>query len=166
MSEKIWKSVDGFPGYFVSNHGEIIGKKGTLLKPSLSYRGYHRANIYNADGLFQTLVHRVVAKAFIDNPENKKEVNHKDCNKLNNVASNLEWATSAENKKHAGENNRFNPRRGSRCTTSILKENDVRSIRYILKSSLPISQRELGNHFGCHYNTISGIKAARSWRHI
>jgi len=72
------------------------------LKPGLM-KGYHIVTFYNNKRRKSHLVHRLVAKAYIPNPNNSPEVNHIDGNKLNNHMDNLEWVTHAENMKHAGE---------------------------------------------------------------
>lgn len=64
--------------------------------------GYRKVNLYDKRGkCSKKYVHRLVAEAFIPNPENKPNVNHIDCNRQNNKASNLEWCTQSENIKHA-----------------------------------------------------------------
>lgn len=103
-----WKSIEGTDGaYEVSNTGKIRSNNylghGRQKELSLSkdHKGYMRVRIY-IDGKRPTIkVHRAVAKAFIPNPENKPEVNHKDGNKENNRVDNLEWSTSCENTTHA-----------------------------------------------------------------
>lgn len=70
----------------------------------IGYKQVRLTNDYNKDSkLF--MIHRLVAEAFIDNPENKQTVNHKDGNKHNNNVDNLEWATYSENNQHAYDNN-------------------------------------------------------------
>lgn len=86
--------------YYVSSDGRVLGANG-LLKPVRSKDGYLRCNIAQ-DGKFRLwLVHRLVAEAFIPNPDNKPEVNHIDGDKSNNNVSNLEWVTREENIRHA-----------------------------------------------------------------
>lgn len=86
--------------YYVSSDGRVLGANG-LLKPVRGKDGYLRCNIAQ-DGKFRLwLVHRLVAEAFIPNPDNKPEVNHIDGDKTNNNVSNLEWVTREENIRHA-----------------------------------------------------------------
>lgn len=108
-----WRYVKGFEGlYMVSDTGKVksLGNGNStnpqfsthrILKTRYSTNGYEKVKL-NKDGIrTHTHVHRLVASAFIDNPEQKPEVNHKDGDKLNNNASNLEWVTPSENQKHA-----------------------------------------------------------------
>lgn len=107
-----WKQIDGFkPFYQVSNLGRIrslarstndngglFHRKERILKYSKSRLGYLLVYLYAENGKKKTIpVHQIVAKAFIPNPENKPEVDHKDGNKTNNVADNLRWVTHKEN---------------------------------------------------------------------
>lgn len=103
-----WKPIEGTDGtYEVSNSGKIrsnnyLGHGGQKeLSLAKDQKGYLRVRIF-MDGIRKTVkVHREVAKAFIPNPNNKPEVNHKDGNKENNRVDNLEWSTSLENTLHA-----------------------------------------------------------------
>lgn len=106
---EIWKDVKGFEGsYEVSNYGRVRSKKrvasdGKLLYPRIMFGalndGYHVVNLQGTT--FR--VHRLVAEAFIPNPDNKPYVNHKDADRLNNFVDNLEWCTQLENVQHAIE---------------------------------------------------------------
>lgn len=86
--------------YEISNHGNISNYR-KILKTYKINSGYLCIDLTKDCKKYKFLLHRLVAKAFIPNPENKAEVNHKDGNKLNNCVENLEWVTSAENKQHA-----------------------------------------------------------------
>ena len=101
---EIWKDIEGFEGlYQVSNLGRTKSlnynhtKKEKILKPSLNEKGYLLVNLYKEGKGRSYLVHRLVAQAFIPNPEDKPQVNHKDEDKTNNKVENLEWVTSKEN---------------------------------------------------------------------
>jgi len=69
----------------------------------VSSEGYRQVSLNHEGQSSHFQIHRLVAIAFIPNPEKKPEVNHKDFNKLNNCKGNLEWATGLENKRHAAE---------------------------------------------------------------
>jgi hypothetical protein len=101
-SEKeIWKEIKGFENYEISNFGKI---KNTLTEKILSPKdegGYLRITLVNSKKNRKTfLVHRLVAQAFIPNPENKATVNHKDKDRKNNCVENLEWCTMKEQSEH------------------------------------------------------------------
>ena len=96
--------IPGYPGYQISNCGNIFSRKlerVITLHPDKD--GYLRCGLYNNNIEKHFRIHRLVATAFIPNPEDKPQVNHKDGNKANNNVSNLEWNTVAENNKHARE---------------------------------------------------------------
>lgn len=82
--------------YIICSDGSIISEYRKVLKPQ-NARGYDRVRIQGK----LVYVHRMIAEAFISNPDNKPEVNHKNGNKRDNRASNLEWCTRAENIQHA-----------------------------------------------------------------
>jgi hypothetical protein len=107
-----WKPIEGFEGlYEVSDLGNIkslnynhtIGNV-KLLKPVKNKGDYFQVTLYKDKIQFIKKIHRLVAQAFIPNPDNKPQVNHIDGNKQNNAVSNLEWTTSQENVIHSWEN--------------------------------------------------------------
>ena len=100
---EIWKDIDGFNGKFqVSSWGRIRNAEtGNILKPYKNKKGYLKASLSYGGKSIKKRINRLVAIAFIDNPYNLPQVNHKDGNKENNSISNLEWVTNSENQKHA-----------------------------------------------------------------
>jgi hypothetical protein len=103
-SDEIWKPIQGFEGlYEISNYGRVksIGSynacKRGIMNPMVDLDGYLHVRLYN-DGISKDIsVHRLVAIAFIPNPNNYKYVNHKDENTMNNSVTNLEWCTNSYN---------------------------------------------------------------------
>jgi len=101
MENEIWVVINNYPLYSISNLGNVKNNKTNLkLKIDHNKDGYCQVKLYNPKPKTKT-IHRLVALHFIENPENKREVNHKDGNKLNNCVNNLEWVTKKENKAHA-----------------------------------------------------------------
>lgn len=99
-----WKVIEGRKTYEVSNYGNI--RKRLLsgyrnLIPFKDKDGYLRVCLCENQQRIYRNVHRLVAQAFISNPESKPTVNHKDGNKQNNCVDNLEWATVKEQNNHA-----------------------------------------------------------------
>ena len=87
--------------YMVSDKGYILSKKGKPLKPSKNHSGYLIVNLLVHNKRIGVAVHTLVARAFCDNYKKGLTVNHKDGNKENNNANNLEWVTPYENTQHA-----------------------------------------------------------------
>jgi hypothetical protein len=116
--EEQWKLINEFSNYYISNFGNIkniITNK--LLKPTFK-SGYYNICLTNNTFKKSYKIHRLVALSFIDNPENKTDVNHKDKNKLNNHFNNLEWMTRKENNIH-------------RCKDAIIVTNKNKPINRI-----------------------------------
>lgn len=100
--QEIWKNVENYDGiYQISSLGRVKNSKNLIMKTKPSNDGYVRILLYKSGKYKAHYLHILVAKAFIDNPQNKAEVNHIDGNKNNNVISNLEWVTRRENHFHA-----------------------------------------------------------------
>lgn len=100
MIKEEWKSAYGYEGfYLISSLGRIKSvKTGKIRKPYTKNKsGYHLMHLYKNAETKYVLVHRLVAKTFIDNPNNYEQVNHKDENKQNNCVDNLEWCTPKYN---------------------------------------------------------------------
>lgn len=107
-----WRTINGFSDYEVSNYGRVRSKdryrpyrhgmrfvKGVMMKPYTNWhrKGYEQISLSDHSEHFRFEVHRLVAEAFIPNPDNKPQVNHIDCNPRNNRVDNLEWVTAKEN---------------------------------------------------------------------
>ena len=98
----LWKTIEKFPNYEVSDTGLVRNiKTQMVLKPSTTVYGYEQVGLYNFPAYSLCRVNRLVASAFIANPNNLPYVNHIDGNKRNNKASNLEWCTAKDNTQHA-----------------------------------------------------------------
>jgi hypothetical protein len=119
------KVIPGFSNYSISIGGVVYsnrrpGSKGGALKPYINANGYHTVNLYNDNGNVKNVrVHRLMAQAFIQNPDNKPQVNHINGVKTDNRLENLEWASAKENTIHAFEHELAKPNGSKR----ILAEN-------------------------------------------
>jgi|SRR5690606_9235281 len=144
-----WKDVVGYEeNYEVSNLGNIRNKKtGRLMSQRLDAYGYLRVTL-SREGISKThLSHRVVAIAFIPNPLNKPQVNHKDTNKTNNHVSNLEWNTQIENIKHAIDN--------GLGKYKFLSQSEVNEIRILYKHGM--IPRDIAKCFKISFTTTMNV---------
>lgn len=97
----MWKKIKGYENYSVNVIGQVRNDVTNHIKPIRVKNGYCFVGLSNEGKKKWLSVHRLVAINFVDNPDNKREVNHKDGDKLNNKAENLEWSTRTENLRHA-----------------------------------------------------------------
>ncbi len=101
---EVWKDVVGYEGkYLVSSEGNVYSFLTKKILKNILINGYYKVTLCKDGKYHMEWVHRIVAKAFIPNPKNKRCVNHLDENRRNNKVSNLEWATHKEN-THWGTN--------------------------------------------------------------
>jgi hypothetical protein len=101
MEEEIWKIIEDCPNYDVSSFGNVRNNKTDyIMKLQKNYANYMKISLINENKSITCSVHRLVAKAFIPNPENKPTINHIDSNPSNNNVINLQWATMTEQNQH------------------------------------------------------------------
>jgi len=165
--EEIWKDVKGYEGlYQVSNMGRVKNLKRNTIKTPCSVKDYYRIVLSKNNNKVSTGIHCLVAKAFINNPENKPEVNHKDGIKTNNIVSNLEWCTRIENVHHSWETGLSSTQNiGMLNGFSKLNDKQVLEIRekYIPRK---YSSRKLAKEYNVEKGCILSIVNRKSWTHI
>lgn len=127
---EIWKVISGFSNYAVSTWGRVKTIRTGLIKKQCTTRGHYVTRLTNDSGISQCpYVHRLMAIAFIPNPDNKPCINHIDGVKSNNSIENLEWCTWSENNQHAIDNGLRGYRRGHLHVFSIFSQQDIETIR-------------------------------------
>lgn len=111
--QEIWRDIEGYEGlYQVSNMrrvkslGNEFSRKEKILKPRKSKDGYLQLQLHKEGECKDYRVHRLVGQAFLENPEELPEINHKDEDKINNCVENLEWCSSKYNKNYGTRNKR------------------------------------------------------------
>jgi len=129
------------------------------LKARIHPEGYLQVALMIDGKRYEKLVHRLVAEAFIDNPEKKPQINHKDGNKMNNQATNLEWATPSENGKHAYMTGLLTISYGEKNGRAKLTDDIVKSI-FISKEKT----RNLATEYRVSESTINKIRSGEIWK--
>ena len=130
MINEKWKDIEGYTGlYQISTLGNIKNtRSGNLLRPQ-NARGYLRVKLHKHGEFDNIPVHRLVAQAFIPNPENKPQVNHIDEDKTNNTVDNLEWVTAKETCNYGTRNERVSKSKykAVECSNGIIYESMLRA---------------------------------------
>lgn len=153
MSE--FKTNDKFYPFAVSADGRVKNlKTGKDYIPNIGTHGYYVVASH--------LLHRMVATLFVENPDNKNVVNHKDCNKLNNHYSNLEWVTFKENSIHARDNGRLkiNCDYGEDCNLTIYPDSLIHSICQSLSDGM--RNIDVAKKYNVPKSYIKQLKAKKS----
>lgn len=108
-----WSKIEEFPNYSVSTDGRIRNDiRGELKAPKKSSGGYYAVDLYKNGKRTTARIHRLVGQAYVENPDNKAQINHIDGDKSNNDYRNLEWVTPKENMEHAMSHGLFRASRG------------------------------------------------------
>jgi len=162
--KEVWKKIEGYDLYEVSNFGNIKSlnfNKESILKLNLTDKGYLHVSLFKNRIKKTTSVHRIVAISFIPNPENKPCVNHIDGNKQNNKITNLEWVTVKENIHHSFNLGLNSGKKGEHHNCCKLTEKDVLNIRMS-----KLKQNKLAEKYLVSQMLISKIKTRKLWKHI
>jgi len=161
----------------ISNTGKIRHKhSGRERKLRFSNRGYMQVMFKCKDGKhLMCSIHRLVAITFLDNPYNKKTVNHIDGDKTNNRVDNLQWATLSEQHKHAYTNglsgfyklNNGGGNRGEQNTNSKLTEDGAKEIRQLrAKNPKKWTYGKLAKKYEVNKGTIASVIKYKTWAHV
>lgn len=181
--KEIWKPISNTNNYYeVSTTGKIrsyigikrdklgrlTGKKircslPKIIKPQFNHNGYLTIKISFSSGIKRIPIHRLVAEAFIPNPENKPQVNHIDGIKNNNYYKNLEWVTQRENSIHSFKIG-LQCNKGNNHSQNILTKKDVLLIRTL--PPLGFTQTSIANAYGVTPQQIHNIIHHKSWSHL
>lgn len=180
---ELWIQIPNWPDYKISNIGRIKSFKknvyGEYLNQRVSAVGYLKVILSGGrkDIKYHPLIHRLVAQSFLSRIPGKNLVNHKDCDKKNNIVTNLEWVNPKENSDHARRNGRYIATTGKNHWTQSqpwrkkigvlngrrkLSEQQVKYIKYHSTQSL----RALAKIFNVSPTAIALIKKDKNWSHL
>ena len=164
MTEVV-KDIKGFEGrYTISNLGIVRSLlTGKIMKPYVTKFGYARVNlrIAHSRDYKSYFVHRLVASAFLENKDNLAEVNHKDCNRLNNKVDNLEWMSKEDNIRYSFTHGNAS-NKGLKNPNAKLDLNDIKAIRS-LKATNRFYDTQIAKLFRVSSSTINKIVNNEIW---
>lgn len=169
---EIWKDIRGYENkYQISNYGNVKALdyhrtgKSQLMSPVLKKSGYYQVNLYLNGKYESKIIHKLVAEAFLDNPDNLTIVNHIDGDKTNNHVSNLEWCTVSYNTWHATHvlgTNQISLQKATEaskkpCCILNTETNEVLNFN---------SRKEAEDYFGCEFRAIVGSRQKKAYKHL
>ena len=171
-----WKIVEEFPNYLISNHRNVKTLKTLEDRTAHINSGYELIIFNNGEKRYSRLIHRLVAIAFIPNPENKPCVNHLNGIKTDNRVENLEWVTYKENIEHAiktglvdyskrkNPQHKLYPKDGDHKLTKSTKEEVIEMRRMYDTGDYVL--RELSEKFEISISVVWKIINRKTWKHI
>ena len=182
-SDEIWRAIYGYEDYYeVSNLGRVRSKdrvvrqrcrgggiavhqyKGKILTPSTN-GNYLIVKLHGTSGYKTCVIHKLVARTFIPNPDSLPQVNHKDENKFNNCVDNLEWCTAQYNNTYGTLPEKRRVRlRGEGNPRCKLSESDIRDMRKLRNEGKTC--RELSELYDITPDSVYQIVTKRRWKHI
>ena len=170
----MWKDISDYPNYMVNENGEIYSKvRKKLLKPIINKFGYARVGLYKNNTVKWLAVHRIVAQAFIPNPNNLQQINHINENKLDNRVENLEWCTPSYNINYGLRNKVVSEKLTEHKNSTVAKRiqqisKETGEVIKIWNSTREI-ERELGIPHSNIYACCTGKRKTRKgyiWRYL
>jgi hypothetical protein len=172
------KEITNYPGHYISTWGVVFSRwgKGRKYADGPIHDEWKRALNKDKDGYIVIgltnnrntkthKVHRLVAEAFISNPKNKPQINHKNGIKSDNRVENLEWCTASENKTHAYRMGITKKQTGSESSQAKLNEDQVKEIKTLLNNNI-LTHREIGIKYNVGRTTITEINRGNNWKNI
>ena len=161
-------AIKNFDSYVISNESEVYSTLKSNINDGCSIaslkqflrNGYLSVCLVKDKKKYFKSIHRLVAEAFIDNPENKPAVNHIDGNKENNNISNLEWVTFSENIKHAYVNNLIKPLTHTlehKIKTSKLMKDKAKKVLCVDDDLLFNCVSDAAEYYGCNKSSIHRV---------
>jgi predicted XRE-type DNA-binding protein/predicted DNA-binding protein YlxM (UPF0122 family) len=169
LANEEWRDIDGFPNYKCSNLGRIKSGKEQReriieIKPNIG--GYFRVTLTDANGNhLSRMIHRIVAKAFIPNPDNYPIVHHKNNIKTDNRITNLEWCPASVNVKHGFDEHHRKVDYGENHSNAKINKNQAMKVISLMEEN-KLTQTEISDKTGVSIPTIKQIKAKKNWKHI
>ena len=165
-TEEIWKSIESFPGYEISNEGRLrrwMGRGYRTLNPYRIGNGYREFSFWKENKRYCRKIHRLVLEAFVENCPGGYQTNHKDGNKENNYVENLEWVTPSDNINHDYEKG-LKSNVGIKNPRAKLKDGEVWLIKKLLyqriKSKIICLMFKIGS------DHLYNISTRKIWNHI
>jgi hypothetical protein len=174
--KEIWKDIEGYEGlYQVSNlgrvksckrkiktkYGVIRAYKERILKTNFDAESYGRVCLHKLNCGKLTLVHRLVAEAFILNTTSEENVLHKNGNPKDNRVENLYWGSQKDNAEDRERHRKAKNKLHHNCK---FPEFIIKTIKFLYRNG--IKKPQLSRWFGIKYTTICSICSDRSWKHI
>lgn len=157
------RKIEGSKNYQITVEGHVFNSQGQRMKSRVGDRGYEKVTIVAESGeRVYALVHRLVATAYIDNPDNKPFVNHIDGIKTNNHVSNLEWVTPRENMLHAAHV--LGVGLGENSGNAIYTEDMIHAVCKLLEQGY--INKDISIATGVKQHTVCGIRKGLTWCHI
>lgn len=161
LDNETWKpiTIDGEDTvYIISNTGKVMNvATSKLLKWRPAGAHYWHVDLYHGDKIYPSYIHRLVAEAFIPNPNNYKEVNHIDGDKNNNNVENLEWTDRSGNMSHAMRNG-LHP-------VAVATPEQVEEVCRLLSTG-KYTKKKIGEIVGLNKHTVAAIAQDKAWRSI
>jgi DNA-binding CsgD family transcriptional regulator len=150
------KTIEGYPNYTITSEGVVTSKNtGREMVAHELHRQYYRVRLFSEGKGCTITIHRLVAKHFVENPNNYPQVNHKDGNRLNNSAHNLEWCTDEQNRQHA---------RNHGLTVHRLTDTQAAIVLYILSKGVRPSA--IAKLLNVSPKIIHAIKHRKSYKDV
>lgn len=160
---EIWKTIQDYGGlYQVSNTGKVRDLKNHIKSVYKNNKGYTCLSLYYNGKTYHPTVHRLVAKAFIPNPNNYEQVNHKDCNKENNSVENLEWCNQRYNYDEGMKT--FQYSKNEEHYFAKLKNSDIPIIYELYK--LGFTRATVAKIFSINPSSLEAIEKGISYREL